>query len=178
MKRAAWIIGIAVVGTSAFVLVLLMWIGSAIADVTDAGRYPWAIGELRTQQVFQSCPALSGLLQTTIPSNASRPIMLYRPGFLQGGTQLEIKYQLPAADRAALEAAWSQSPALQASPSEYFTGWLDPSFSKNTRTYTWKPGVTGAPTVKSPNPELTGINFECAIDDKSGQVGYRVDVLK
>ncbi|MDB5325268.1 MAG: hypothetical protein JWM57_837 [Phycisphaerales bacterium] len=161
----------------------------ATAEITDVTRYPQVIADLKTQGIFASCPALQSLLPAALPANAKDITFWYQAGYAQGGASLALRYRLPPADYAALEATLLQSPALERRAAGDQIVW----FRDRTNTklispeemnagpplqlFGWKSTVQGAFIVK-PNSVDGGLDFACCLDPARSEVNYGFTFVK
>jgi hypothetical protein len=66
----------------------------SVAEVTDSSRYPQILNKLRSE-VSNPTVTLANF-PPTIPPNATNVRFFYRPQFLQGDTELQLRITLPA----------------------------------------------------------------------------------
>jgi hypothetical protein len=106
-KRALLVV--LVVAVSFFVAGwILRWLVSPyMTDITDPARYQSLLADFGYPTPKSTSAAVPTIAHfpSTIPPTASTVRLYYRPHFMMGGTQLQLRFNLPAGQLAAIESA-------------------------------------------------------------------------
>lgn len=159
----------------------------AVRDTTDARQYPAILSKLGYPTPTQlSVPSLAHL-PAAIPSTATNVRFYYRPHFLQGGTQLQLRMVLPPAEvAAALQSAKSAAREIQTGGSDFDAinhnkGLLRSASFRDAANTTFAPLPEDFQVFildakdQSPPTWNHGYSYGIAINDKLSEVIYWVE---
>jgi hypothetical protein len=91
-----------------FFSVAAMWelltLRAANAPITDLAQYQTILAQLRKPNALSAGMNMLAYFPPAIPGDAQNPRMFYRPQYWQSGTVLQLRYQLPPDQIAAIQA--------------------------------------------------------------------------
>jgi hypothetical protein len=98
--RSRRLLGAAILVVILLVTAAILWVShsfkEAVPEVTDAKRYPQILAQLRLNGGVSNPSITLAHFPPAIPPNATNVRFFYRPHFLQGGTELQLRVTLPA----------------------------------------------------------------------------------
>ncbi|MGE5608321.1 MAG: hypothetical protein ACM359_03625 [Bacillota bacterium] len=158
---------------------------SASADVTDPGRYQAILNDLGYPTPTKLNVPTIACFPPAIPAAATNVRFFFRPSFFQGGTQLQLRMNLPAEEIAAVlgriepyakdiqagGAKWDAANARHGLPSACFRDSSNTGFAVEGLPADFKVFVLGAKD-SSPPSWNHGYSYGVAIRDKSNEVIY------
>lgn len=160
------------------------WFKSKTADVTDPRRYAEILSELGYPKPRQLDIPTIAHFPPTIPAFATRVRLFYRPHYLQGPTQLQLRFQLPPAEVAAIlpvvqpaakevHAGGSSTSAMNAGagtvPSAAFRNAANTGYDLDGLSADFQVFILDAATTSAWNH---GYTYGVALSQKSGEVIY------
>jgi hypothetical protein len=107
-RKLCWAIVVITLLLSLLLVGSLLWavrdLRADTSDVTDPSRYQQILSQLQNGQVDEPDITLAHF-PSTIPPDATNVRFFYRPHFLQGGTELQLRIVLPAIKVARIDSA-------------------------------------------------------------------------
>jgi hypothetical protein len=162
----------------------------AIADVNDPAQYRAVLGQLGyPKPTIMNIPSI-GFFPAQVPADATNIRFFYRPHFLQGGPEMQLRFSLPLDDlKAVLQQARSGAIGTAAGDKAFETpsGVPIPNFRDGADiTFASLPSdfqmflmyakdLSGNPTTRSSDIWLEGYTGGIAVSEKREEVIYWVE---